>query len=101
MVDPRAVSVMAEAGVDISHQRSKGVDEFAGERFDLVVTLCGGARERCPLFSGGTRVIHRGFDDPPALARVTTSKAEALDHYRRVRDEIRDFVAGLPGDLAR
>lgn len=94
-LDPRAVLVMKEAGVDISAQRSKHVSELAGEKFDLVVTVCDAAAEACPTFPGATRVIHRGFDDPPRLA-AGQSEEEALRIYRRVRDEIRAFVAELP-----
>jgi arsenate reductase len=95
-LDPRAVRVMAEAGVDISRQRSKHVDEVRDSPFDCVVTLCGHARENCPLFPGQTKVVHVGFDDPPALAAGASTEEEALCHYRRVRDEIRAFVEKLP-----
>lgn len=95
-LDPRAVLVMKEAGVDISAQRSKHVSEFAGEKFDLVVTVCDAAAEACPAFPGATRVMHRGFDDPPRLA-AAQSEEEALRIYRRVRDEIRAFVAEWVG----
>jgi arsenate reductase len=98
-LDPRAVRVMAEAGVDISAQRSKPVEEFAGQAFDYVVTVCDRASESCPIFPGRTTVVHRGFDDPPHLARGAKTEDEALAHYRRVRDEIRAFVEGLPEGL--
>ena len=98
-VDPRAVRVMAESGVDISTQRSKHVGELAGESFDRVVTVCDNARERCPVFPVGTRRLHVGFDDPPALAAGAASEEQALEHYRRVRDEIRAFVERLPAGL--
>jgi arsenate reductase len=98
-LNPHAVAVMAEAGVDIGGQRSQHVDEFAGTRLDLVVTVCGHAHESCPVFPGSTRVVHHGFDDPPALAKGAATEEEALGHYRRVRDEIRAFVEGLPADL--
>jgi arsenate reductase len=100
-MNPRAVQVMAEAGVDLSGQRSKHVDELAEVEFDYVVTVCGRANESCPFFPGKTKVIHVGFDDPPALAQDATSDEEALNHYRRVRDEIRDFVEKLPEVLER
>src|SRR5205823_5117678 len=102
-MNPRAVRVMAEAGVDISGHRSKHVDELtnAGTEFDYVVTVCDHANETCPVFPGKTRVVHVGFDDPPALAKWAESEEEALGHYRRVRDEIRDFIETLPGALAR
>jgi arsenate reductase len=98
-LDPRAVQVMAEAGVDISSHRSKHVDELSEASFDYVITVCGHANENCPVFPGGTRVIHFGFEDPPKLARSATSEKEALGHYRRVRDEIRAFVERLPAVL--
>ncbi|MBI3127725.1 MAG: arsenate reductase ArsC [Candidatus Tectomicrobia bacterium] len=98
-LDPRAVRVMREAGVDISGQRSKTLDDLAGERFDWVVTVCGHAHETCPVFPAGARVLHRGFDDPPRLAEGARSEEEALAHYRRVRDEIRRFVESLPEGL--
>jgi len=98
-LNPRAVRVMAEAGVDISTHRSKHVDEFRGVAFDYVVTVCSRARETCPVFAGGTRVVHVGFDDPPALAANARDEDEALAAYRRVRDEIRAFVERLPEAL--
>jgi len=91
-LDPRAVKVMAEAGVDISGYRSKYVDEVRNIPFDCVVTVCDQARESCPLFPGRTKMIHVGFDDPPRLAANSGSEEEALNHYRRVRDEIRAFI---------
>jgi arsenate reductase len=98
-LDPRAVRVMAEAGVDISSQRSKPMAEFRGREFDFVVTVCDGARESCPIFPGSARIIHAGFADPPALAAGAHSEEEALAHSRRVRDQIRAFVEKLPEDL--
>ena len=95
-LDPRAARVMAECGVDLSAQRSKHVRELADVRFDLVVTVCADAHERCPVFPGTTRVVHRGFDDPPRLVAAAPSDEAALVPYRRVRDEIRAFVARLP-----
>ncbi|MEZ4387049.1 MAG: arsenate reductase ArsC [Candidatus Krumholzibacteriia bacterium] len=100
-LNPRAVKVMAEAGVDISGQRSRHIDEFAGVPLDVVVTVCGHAHESCPVFPGATRVVHRGFDDPPGLTRDLADEEAILAVYRRVRDEIRDFVAGLPDSLDR
>ncbi len=88
-----AAAVMAEAGVDISRQSSKLVSSLADTSIDLVVTVCGNADDHCPAFPGKTHVIHRGFDDPPKLAKSANSKTEALSHYQRVRDEIREFVA--------
>jgi len=100
-IDPLAVAVMAEAGVDISSQRSKDVLELRGMDFDYVVTLCGGARETCPVFPGETKRLHAGFDDPPALAREARGGDDALDIYRRVRDEIRTFIETLPEGLEK
>jgi arsenate reductase len=97
VLDPRAVRVMAEVGVDISAQTSKHVDELKDAAFDYVVTVCGHADELCPVFPAGTRVLHVGFEDPPRLAEGAKSEEEALAHYRRVRDEIRRFVETLPG----
>ncbi len=91
-LDPRAVKVMAEVGVDISGQRSKHVDEVKDIPFDCVVTVCDQVRESCPLFPGRTKVIHVGFDDPPKLAENSANEEEALNHYRRVRDEIKAFI---------
>ncbi len=98
-LNPNAVKVMAEAGVDISQQRSKHVDELGDIPFDHVVTVCDHAHEACPVFSGKTRVRHMGFDDPPRLAKQAATEEEALHHYRRVRDEIRTFVDTLPDAL--
>ncbi|MCC7265626.1 MAG: arsenate reductase ArsC [Candidatus Latescibacteria bacterium] len=98
-LNPNAVRVMAEAGVDITGQRSKQVDELKGIVFDYVVTVCGHADEHCPVFPGQTRVVHVGFDDPPKLAKDARNEEEALGHYRRVRDEIRQFIDTLPARL--
>jgi len=100
-LNPNAVKVMAEAGVDISQQHSKHVDELKGVAFDYVVTVCDNAHESCPLFPGKAKVVHVGFDDPPELARKAKTEQEAWDHYRRVRDEIRAFVENLPDRLER
>src|SRR4051812_29071432 len=96
-----AVKVMAESGVDISKQRSKHIDEFKDVRLDYVVTVCGHANETCPVFPGKTKVIHVGFDDPPALAKTAKSEGEALQRYRRVRDQIKAFVETLPESLKK
>ena len=100
-MNPSAVKVMAEAGVNITGHRSKHVDELDGIEFDYVVTVCDNAHESCPLFPGKTKVVHQGFDDPPRLAKTASTEEEALVHYRRVRDEIRAFVEKLPGVLVR
>jgi len=98
-MNARAVRVMAEAGVDISRQNSKHVQTLAHVPFDYVVTVCGHANEACPMFPGDKKVMHVGFDDPPALAKSAATEEEALAHYRRVRDEIRDWIMTLPESL--
>jgi arsenate reductase len=98
-LNPNAVKVMAEAGVDISRQRSKLAADLEDIDFDYVVTVCDHAHESCPLFPGKAQVVHIGFDDPPALAKNAASKEERLNHYRRVRDEIRKYVESLPESL--
>jgi arsenate reductase len=98
-LNPNAVKVMAEAGVDISGHWSKSLSELNGITYDYVVTVCADADKNCPVFSGGAVKIHRGFDDPPRLARDAATEEEALSHYRRVRDEIRAFVETLPESL--
>ena len=100
-LNARAVKVMAEAGVDISGHRSKHLDELRGIPFDYVVTLCDSAHESCPVFFREARRIHVGFDDPPALAANARTEEAALDHYRRIRDEIRAFVERLPEVLKK
>ncbi|MBG0777792.1 MAG: arsenate reductase ArsC [Desulfovibrionaceae bacterium] len=99
-LNPWMLAVMAEAGVDTTGQSSKTIDELPAATFDYVVTLCGHANETCPFFPGPVKRVHKGFDDPPTLAKTAATEEEALAHYRRVRDEIRDFVAGLPDNLA-
>ena len=98
-LDPRAVKVMGEAGVDIMQQISKHLDEFKNIEFDYVVTLCDHAHENCPLFPGKTKVIHVGFDDPPRLALNATAEEEILNQYRRIRDEIKHFVLTFSNKL--
>jgi arsenate reductase (thioredoxin) len=100
-LNPYAVKVMKEAGVDISGHRSKLVTELTDVQFDYVVTVCGHANETCPFFPGKTKVMHVGFDDPPKLAEDAKTEEEALGHYRRVRDEIRAFVESLPEALTK
>ncbi len=95
-IDPRAVIVMAESGVEIGGQRCEHLQVHAGRRIDLLVTVCDRAQEACPVHPSAARALHHGFPDPPALAAEAESEEEALEHYRRVRDEIRDFVSGLP-----
>lgn len=95
-LNPDAVKVMAEAGVDISQQTSNTVDELGEVSLDLVITVCGHADENCPAFFGAPQILHQGFDDPPRLAREAQTEEERLAPYRRVRDEIRAFVESLP-----
>ena len=98
-LNPNAVKVMAEAGVDISGHRSKHLDELKGINFDWVITVCDNAHEQCPVFPGKVRVIHVGFDDPPRLAKSAKTEEDALNIYRRVRDEIKAFVKALPDHI--
>ncbi len=86
-VNPLAIAVMKELGIDISHKRSKGLDEFAGQKFDYVITLCSQADEACPVFFGGTKKIHMGFPDPTA-----TNGGERVEIFREIRDQIRERV---------
>ncbi len=98
-LNPHAVKVMAEAGVDITGQRSKTIKDLGPVAFDLVVTVCGHANAHCPIFPGKTRVIHVGFEDPPKLTAHLPDGEEKLAVYRRIRDEIRRFVETLPESL--
>ncbi|MGW8255943.1 MAG: arsenate reductase ArsC [Thermoguttaceae bacterium] len=98
-LNPDAVRVMAEAGVDIAKHRSKRVEELGEMDFDYVVTVCEHAHESCPVFLGKARVVHVGFDDPPRVGAGAKTAAERLAPYRRVRDEIRAFVEKLPDAL--
>ncbi|MDB5296314.1 MAG: arsC [Phycisphaerales bacterium] len=100
-VNPLAVRVMAEAGVDLSGHTSKRLDALAAVPLDYVVTVCDHANEACPAFPGIAKRLHAGFDDPPKLAEAATTEDEALSHYRRVRDEIRDYVSALPAVLEK
>lgn len=98
-LNPLAVKVMGEIGIDISRHQSKTVDDLVDTRFDYVITVCSHADETCPVFPAATRIVHHGFDDPPKLAKSAASEADALVHYRRVRDEIKFFVLSMPGIL--
>ncbi len=91
-MNPHAMAVMKEAGVDISNQSSKLASSLEHVRLDLVITVCGHADENCPAFLTKSKLVHVGFDDPPKLAKDTSNDEEALDCYRRVRDEISEFV---------
>jgi arsenate reductase (thioredoxin) len=102
-LDPIAVEVMAEAGVDISQQTSKHVDTLKHILFDTVITVCDKARESCPFFPEAEKVLHVGFNDPPAMAKALAAqdadKDEQHNCYRLIRDEIRAFVMTLPESL--
>lgn len=102
-LNPNAVKVMAEAGVDISNHKSKLVGEFQDMELDAVITVCGHAHETCPYFPPRCKVLHIGFDDPPKMAAELSAKGESeekqLDCYRKVRNEIRAFVEDLPGNI--
>jgi arsenate reductase len=98
-LDPLAVQVMADVGIDIATQQPKSLADVQHLRFDYVVTVCDDAHEACPTFPGRARVVHCGFDDPPRLAAEAKSREEALGHYVRVRDEIKAFIEQLPEAL--
>ncbi len=93
-LNPNAIKVMKEVNVDISHHESNTTDEITDVAMDVVFTVCSDAHENCPFFPGG-RVIHVGFDDPPRLTKDMRDEDEILRFYRRVRDEIRDFVMNI------
>lgn len=97
IVRPEAIAVMRELGIDISGQRSKSVDEFDGQQFDYVITVCDNARETCPVFFGGAQKVHRDFEDPVA---ATGSEEERLTVFRRVRDQLRIYLRDLSNDTA-
>ena len=98
-MNPHALKVMAEAGVDISKQYSKTTAEIGPVPFDYVVTVCGHANENCPIFPGKAKKVHVGFEDPPKLTKDMADGEGKLAVYRRVRDEIRKFVETLPDGL--
>jgi len=98
-LNPNAVKVMAEAGVDIAGHKSKKVADLENKEFDYVITVCSDADQHCPIFPGKAVKVHHGFDDPPRLAKTAKTEDEALSHYRRVRDEIKAFVKTLPESL--
>ncbi|MDD9301306.1 MAG: arsenate reductase ArsC [Desulfobacter sp.] len=104
-LNPDAVKVMAEAGVDIASHKSKLVNEFRDTELDAVITVCGHAHETCPYFPPRCKVYHVGFDDPPKMAQALAAKGESkerqLDCYRKIRDEIRTFVEKLPANISQ
>jgi len=93
-VRPEAIAVMHELGIDISGHRSKSVDEFIGQQFDYVLTVCDNAKENCPIFSGDTRRLHYSFEDPPAAGAAR--EVELMAIFRRVRDELRSYLRNFP-----
>jgi len=95
-VSSRATKVMAEAGVDISSHESQHVDEFSQIRFDYVITLCDNARQKCPLFAGDAKLVHKPFNDP---VMMTGTDDEIIAAFRKTRDEIKSFVETLPESL--
>lgn len=98
-LNPYAVRVMAEVGVDITSQQSQNVRDFASVEFDYVITVCGHANETCPVFPGKAKIVHVPFDDPPRLAQDYETEEEKLQCYRRVRDAIKAYVLTLPESL--
>lgn len=102
-LNPNAVKVMAEAGVDLTGQRSQHIDEFKDVGIDVVVTVCGHAHDHCPALPTSIRVVHFGFDDPPKMSKILAEKGaneeEQLGCYRGVRDQIKAFVETLPNVL--
>jgi arsenate reductase len=95
-LNPHAVKVMAEVGIDISQQQSQAIEDIENVEPDHVITVCANADQNCPVFPGKTQVTHVGFDDPPVLAKNSATQEETLEHYRRVRDEIGEFVKDIP-----
>lgn len=98
-LNEHAVAVMREVGVDISRQFPKHIEELPPLYFDYVITLCDDASSRCPLFPGAGKIIHRPFPDPPRLTSCLDRPADLLNVYRDVRDQIGDFVRGMPQNL--
>jgi arsenate reductase (thioredoxin) len=98
-LNPNAVKVMAEAGIDITGQKSQLLSEFDTVNFDYVVTVCSHAHDNCPVFSGNAKVVHLGFPDPPKMAHESASTEEILDCFRQVRNEIKLYVETLPKSL--
>ncbi len=88
-VNPLAVEVMKEIGIDISHHRSKSLEEFEGQEFDYVITVCDSAKEECPYFAGGKRRIHKSFPDPSSYEGT---KEEKIEFFRKVRDQIKSWI---------
>ena len=95
-IDHLAIHVMAEAGINISSKRSKSIDSLGITEFDYVVTLCDNARETCTYYPAKTKSMHKAFDDPPGLVKEAKNDKGAIKIYRRVRDEIKQYVMSLP-----
>ena len=98
-INPHAVQVMREAGVNIGEQYSKLVDELPVKEFDVVITVCDNANEQCPFFLGKTKRLHVSFPDPPKMAISAKTEEEKLNCYRQVRDQIKIFIQSLPDVL--
>ena len=102
-LNPNMVKVMDEAGVDVTDQKSENIRDFADTQLDVVVTVCGHAHETCPVFPANCKVVHSGFPDPPKMATVLAeqggSEEAQLDCYRKVRDEIKEYILTLPESL--
>ena len=98
-LNPNAIKVMSESGIDISRHVSQNVNDLMDIDFDYVITVCGNAHETCPIFPGKAKIVHVGFEDPPKLAENAETEEERLSHYRRVRDEIQAFTETLPDCL--
>ena len=102
-LNPNMVKVMDEAGVDVTEQKSENIRDFADTQLDVVVTVCGHAHETCPVFPANCKVVHSGFPDPPKMAKELSEKGGSeeaqLDCYRKVRDEIKEYILTLPESL--
>jgi arsenate reductase len=100
-VNRRAAEVMKEKGIDISSNASKHIDELPVDATDFVLTVCDHAKENCPFFPARKKSLHHSFDDPPALEKDSEKEEEKLQHYRRVRDEIEEYIKDLPEKLSQ
>jgi len=89
-VRPEAIKAMQEVGIDIRSHRSKHLDEFEGQRFDYVITVCDNAKEACPVFPGTVKRLHKSFEDPPPFTVGTNEERMAV--FRKVRDELRTYL---------
>ncbi len=98
-LNPNAVKVMQEVGIDITNHKSQHVDELLHIDFDFVVTVCDNAQQSCPVFPANAIVIHKSFDDPPKMAALVEGEQRKLNCYRIVRDQIKDFIETLPNSL--